>query len=148
MAIFYPANAHGQNFCAAPSHLRRHDERGRNLRIGVAINTLVVGVVSGAASLGFGALTIGLEVDRASMARGHAGNTCAGANGATAFCTELRERRDQRDAATGLAVGFGALAGAAVLTALLSGRSGRDSGPRVAPLVSADGAGVSYEGRF
>ncbi|MFO0589893.1 MAG: hypothetical protein U0441_20295 [Polyangiaceae bacterium] len=109
---------------------------------------LVVGVGGGAVALGFGALTIGLEVDRAGMARGHAGNTCTGENAASAFCTELHERRDQRDAATGLAVGFGALAGAAALTVLLGGLSSRDSAPRVAPIVSADGAGVSYEGRF
>ncbi|MFO0593596.1 MAG: hypothetical protein U0441_39005 [Polyangiaceae bacterium] len=109
---------------------------------------LVVGIASGAAALGFGALTIGLEVDRASMTRGHAGNACTGFNAASAFCVEVRERRDQRDAATGLAMGFGALAGAAVLTALLGGPSGQDSRPRVAPILSAHGAGVGVQGSF
>ncbi|MFO0589887.1 MAG: PEGA domain-containing protein [Polyangiaceae bacterium] len=107
----------------------------------------IVAYSSAALALGSTGLMIGLEVDRASMAKGHAPSTCAGDAGSTAFCTTLHDRRDQRTIAGGAAIGFGALAvgtGVAVVLAQVF----RRGGPVVAPAASKDAGGLVIQGAW
>ncbi|MFO0591868.1 MAG: PEGA domain-containing protein [Polyangiaceae bacterium] len=106
----------------------------------------IVAYSSAALALGSTGLMIGLEVDRASMTKGHASNTCAGDAGSTAFCTTLHDRRDQRTVAGGAAIGFGTLAigtGLAVVLAQVFRRA-----PVVAPAASKDAGGLVIQGAW
>lgn len=91
-------------------------------------------------------LTVGLEVDRASMARGHAADHCTGAT--TPFCAELHERREQRNIAGGVAIGAGIFAVSTGLAVVLADvYRGRASGV-VAPVVGKDGGGLVVRGAW
>jgi hypothetical protein len=91
-------------------------------------------------------LTVGLEVDRASMARGHAADHCTGAT--SPFCAELHERREQRNIAGGVAIGAGTFAVATGLAVVLADVfRGRGSGV-VTPVVGKDGGGLVVRGAW
>ncbi len=110
---------------------------------------LVLGYASVAVGLVTAGLTVGFEVDRANLARGHQADTCTGQNTTSAFCTAVHERREQRNISGGVAVGFGTFAIGTGLAIVLSDVFGpRAGGGRVAPVVGQDGGGLLVRGAW
>jgi hypothetical protein len=93
-------------------------------------------------------LTIGLEVDRGSMARGHAATTCTAGNAASPFCAELHDRREQRNGAASIAIGFGAVAIGTGLAVVLAGMFRAPAAGAVVPVVGKDGGGLAIQGAW
>lgn len=110
---------------------------------------LVLTYASGGLALVTAGLSIGLEIDRADRARGHAISTCAVDDGTSLFCTELHARREQRNTMAGLAITLGGVAiGTGLVIALSDAFGPRSSAAIVAPLVGQNGGGLLVGGEW
>ncbi len=111
----------------------------RGAALGFAYTSAALGLVAAS-------FTIGLEVDRASMASGHEPDTCTDVHASSRFCVQLHERREQRNLAGGLALGLGGLTVGTGLVVVLADILGPRA--RIAPVVGREGGGLVVGGAW